>query len=152
MTDNQISYKSIILLISLIIATSLIIIAWEDKNPLKNNQEPRNVTLDSQGVSLVIEPSIAKPKERDFVQFRIMIVNDNPFPVRIPVFSSIYMGHSPDDLMPSVFISWLNPYIEIGASSSIVIHQVGYQVHYPVFELYVSVSGVIASIELEVKQ
>ena len=152
MTDNQISYKSIILLISLIIATSLIIIAWEDKNPLKNNQEPRNVTLDSQGVSLVIEPSIAKPKERDFVQFRIMIVNDNPFPVRIPVFSSIYMGHSPDDLMPSVFLSWVKPYIEIDASSSRVIHQVGYQVHYPVFELYVSVSGVIASIEIEVKQ
>ena len=112
----------------------------------------KEATLNSTGISLIIEPSIREPKDRDYVEFSLVIVNDNPYPVKVPSVSKINIGFAPNDLRSGVFISWLYPYIEIEANSSRLLHRQGYQLRYPGFGLYMSVEGVMASIEVEVTQ
>lgn len=112
----------------------------------------KEATLNSTGISLKIEPSIKEPKDRDYVEFSLFIVNENLYPVKVPSVSKIYIGYSPDDQKPSVFISWLYPYLEIDSNSSRLLYSRGYQLRYPGFGLYMSVEGVMVSIELEVEQ
>ena len=112
----------------------------------------KEVSLNSSGIRLVLEPSISKPEDRDYVDFSLVIWNDNAYPVKIPVFSPIYMGEGPDDLAPSTYISWISSHFTIESGASWRLNLRGYQVRYPGFSLYVSVDGVMAFIELEVSQ
>ncbi len=110
----------------------------------------KEATLNSTGIRLFLEPSKTTLKDRDYVEITLVIKNDNPYPVKIPVFSPIYTGETPDELYPSIYISWLYPHFTLEANSSYTHPIRGDLARYPGFSLYVSVEGVKASIELEV--
>ena len=112
----------------------------------------KEVSLNSTGMSLVIKPSVSKPKDRDYVEFSFVIENNNPYPVRLPIVTKIYTGLSPNELRPSIFIDWLYPHIGIAPYSERLLCSKGFQVRYPGFSLFMSANGVMASIELEVEQ
>jgi hypothetical protein len=110
----------------------------------------KEVTLNSTGVSLVIEPSRTDLKDRDYVEFNLVIVNDNPYPVKIPVFNKLYISHTPERPIGPAYIDWFWTYIEVEAKSQRTVWRDGYLVRYPRFSLYYYVEGATASLEMEV--
>ncbi|MFH0850810.1 MAG: hypothetical protein V1924_07725 [Candidatus Bathyarchaeota archaeon] len=56
----------------------------------------KEVALNSTGISLVIKPSRTDLKDRDYVENKLVIINDNPYPVKIPVFNKLSYSLTPD--------------------------------------------------------
>ena len=84
--------------------------------------DPLLVNINSTGVTL-----FAGPSQDRYPNIVIQISNDNPYPVRIPVFSSITRWtESPDSDMKTVtLINWVNRYWDIPAYSTIIIWDTG---------------------------
>jgi len=110
----------------------------------------KEVTLNSTGISLVIEPSRTDLKDMDYVEFNLVLVNDNPYPVKIPVFNKLYISHTPERPIGPAYIDWFWTYIEVEAESQRTVWSDGYLVRYPSFSLYYYVEGATASLEMEV--
>jgi len=112
----------------------------------------QEVRINSTGIKLILEPSKTVLKDRDYVEFKLVILNENPYPVKIPVFSPVFMGFDPDEMMPSIFLDWIYSHFEIESNSRWVLSLRGYLVRYPVFKLYVSVEDVMVSFEMDVEK
>ncbi len=78
--------------------------------------EPIWVTVNSTGITLLLEPS----EDPDNPTILIRVRNDNPYPVRIPVFSEMekQYGSLESELKYSVQIFWGIPYWDIPAYST----------------------------------
>ncbi|HEX9914054.1 MAG TPA: hypothetical protein VGB32_03970 [Candidatus Bathyarchaeia archaeon] len=112
----------------------------------------KEVTLNSTGISLVIEPSHTDLKDRNYVEFNLVIKNDNPYPVKVPVFNKLSYSLTPDSPIGTMYIDWIWRYFEIEAESQRTVWKDSFLVRYPSFSLYYYVDGVTASLEIGVKK
>lgn len=110
----------------------------------------KEVALNSTGISLVIEPSRTDLKDRDYVEFNLVIKNDNPYPVKVPVFDKFSYGLTPDSPIGTMYIEWAWKYFEVEAESQRIVWKDSFLVRYPGFSLYYYVDGVTSSLEIEV--
>jgi len=112
----------------------------------------KEVALNSTGISLVIEPSRTDLKDGDYVEFNLVIVNDNPYPVKVPVFDILSYSLTPDSPIGTMHIEWVWNYFEVEAESQRTVWRDGFLVRYPRFSLYYYVEGATASLEIEVEK
>jgi len=82
--------------------------------------EPIWVTVNSTGVTLLLEPS----EDPDNPTILIRVKNDNPYPVRIPTFSPLEIKHGSLDseIYYMIFINWVYPHWDIPAYSTKTIY------------------------------
>ena len=110
----------------------------------------KEVSLNSTGISLVVIPARTALKDRDYVTFNLTIVNDNPYPVKVPVFYEIPYSFTSDTPAGGVHLEWVWSHFKIEANAQHTDWSKKYFVRYPEFSLYYDIDGVKASIELEV--
>ncbi len=110
----------------------------------------KEVTMNSTGISLVIEPSRIDLKDRDYVEFNLVIKNDNPYPVKVPVFDKFSYSLTPNSPIGTMYIDWVWSYFEVEAESQRTVWKDSFLVRYPGFSLYYYVDGVTSSLEIEV--
>ena len=110
----------------------------------------KEVTLNSTGIRLVIETSRTDLKDRDYVEFNLVIKNDNPYPVKVPVFDTFSYSLIPDRPIGTMAIEWVLRYFEVEAESQRTVWKDSFLVRYPGFSLYYYVDGVTTSLEIEV--
>jgi len=110
----------------------------------------KEVALNSTGISLVIEPSRTDLKDRDYVEFNLVIKNDNPYPVKVPVFDKFSYSLTPNSPIGTMYIEWVWSYFEVEAESQRTVWKDSFLVRYPGFSLYYYVDGVTSSLEIEV--
>ncbi len=65
------------------------------------------VRMNSTGIKLSLEPTKTVLKDRDYVDFSLVIINENPYPVKIPIFDKVFMGFDPDEMSPSMYLDWI---------------------------------------------
>ena len=84
--------------------------------------DPILVNVNSTGITL-----FAGPSQDQYPTIVIQIRNDNPYPVRIPVFSSLtrWVGSPDSDMKTVTFISWVNRYWDIPPYSTKTIWDTG---------------------------
>jgi hypothetical protein len=112
----------------------------------------KEVALNSTGISLVIEPSRIDLKDRDYVEFNLVIKNDNPYPVKVPVFDKFSHSLTPNSPIGTMYIEWVWSYFEVEAESQRTVWKDSFLIRYPSFSLYYYVDGVTSSLEIEVEK
>lgn len=85
----------------------------------------KEVDVNSTGISLKIEPEVPVLKDKQNIWFYLIIVNENPYPVKIPVFSPVitHFGSPNSEYRLVEYIDWANPHWDIPAYSTKQIHQ-----------------------------
>jgi hypothetical protein len=110
----------------------------------------REVTLNSTGIRMVIEPSRTDLKDGDYAEFNLVIKNDNPYPVKVPVFNKLSYSLTPNSPIGMMYIDWIWTHFEVEAESQRTVWKDSYLVRYPRFSLYFYVDGITSSLEIEV--
>ena len=111
----------------------------------------KEVSLNSTGISLIISPPRTELRDRDYVRFNLSVINENPYPVKIPVFDPIAYSRTPYGNRSLIYSDWVWSHFEIESNSQRTIWSQSFLVRYPKFSLYVYVYGRTVSVEVEVK-
>jgi hypothetical protein len=112
----------------------------------------KDVTCNSTGISLKIEPSVPVLKDKENVDFSLVIVNDNPYPVKIQAPNGIEYGLRPDDKIGGMYGDLVIGHFKIEAYSQRTVWSHSFRVIYPSFSLYVYINKYIVSLEMEVEK
>lgn len=112
----------------------------------------KKIPLNSTGISFKIEPSNPKPKDKEKIECSLVIVNDNPYPVKVPVFERIGYGLTPGDRVEMAYWDRVISSYRIEANSQCNAWSHSFYVRYPSFSLYVYVDDFTASLSLEVEK
>jgi len=110
----------------------------------------KEVTVNSTGISFKVEPSVLVLKDRDTVEVSLFLVNDNPYPVKIPVFSEIRRSLVSTNPKSGMMIQYVISHYEIEAYSERLLWRENCRASYPGFSIYYKVEGVMVALEMEV--
>jgi len=77
----------------------------------------KEVTVNSTGISLKIEPEIPVLRDKENVWFDIIIVNENPYPVKIPVFTEIGYCLIPSKPRGGMMVEWIMTHYTVESNS-----------------------------------
>lgn len=113
------------------------------------------VTLDHPGVSLDLEVVTNQTtfKSGDAVLIYLVIRNDNPYPVKVPVYENFTKSMIPLTSPQSKYmIEWMHRYFRVEPRSHKVTWTDRYTVRYPAFTIYYYADGHEASLSVEVTE
>jgi hypothetical protein len=110
----------------------------------------KEANVNSTGISLKIEPNVPAIKDHETVEVSLILVNDNPYPVKIPVFSEIRRSLVSTNPKSGMLIQHVVSHYEIEAYSKRLLWRENCRVSYPGFSIYYKVEGVMVALEMEV--
>jgi len=110
----------------------------------------KEVDVNSTGISLKIEPEAPVLRDKENVWFVLIIVNENPYPVKIPVFNEISYCLIPSKPRGGMMVDWIMSHYTIEANSEKMVWRDRFRVTQPGFSLYYYIRGVTVSFEGEV--
>ena len=111
----------------------------------------KEVTLNSTGISLDVVTNQTTIKEGDLVTFYLIIRNDNPYPVKVPVYEKFARSMVPIEKQThSIMIDWVWRYFKVDANSYTTTWTDRHSMRAPGFSLFYMVDGCRADIQLEV--
>lgn len=112
----------------------------------------KEVTLNSTGISLKIEANVPVLKDKENIEFSLVVVNDNPYPVKIPVFDKLEYGFLLGEITGGFYPDWAIPFFKVEAYSQTTMWRHSFRVSYPSFTLYIYVNDYTASLTMEVEK
>ncbi|MCW4012899.1 MAG: hypothetical protein NWF07_07895 [Candidatus Bathyarchaeota archaeon] len=110
----------------------------------------KEVNVNSTGISLKIEPEVPVLKDKENVWFDLIIVNENPYPVKIRVFNEIGYCLIPSKPKGGMMVDWIMSHYTVEANSEKGVWRNQFRVTLPGFSLYYYIRGVTVSFEREV--
>ena len=110
----------------------------------------KEVDVNSTGISLKIEPEVPVLRDKKNVWFYLIIVNENPYPVKIPVFTDIGYSLIPSKPRGGMKIDWIMTHYIVEANSEKGVWRNQFRVTQPGFSLYYYIRGITVSFEREV--